>query len=278
MRQKEGLGMDKPLLSIIIVKYHCDDYLEQCLSSIGQNSYWEVIIVDNEKENIGYGAGCNKGAKLSKGKYLFFLNPDTIILNGSLEKMIDFLEKNQEVAVLGPKIYKNTEKERQLSFCRFPGPFTSLFVFSPLKSLWPDNPVFSHYVYNENKKENGLLAVEAVAGAAILVRKDFFDKVSGFDENFFLYFEENDLCKRIRKQKGKIVYFPEAEIIHFGGKSTVDLENADKHFRASRFYFFQKFYGKGTAFVVNKAISFLERLTSLQRLRKEKNGIFEKHN
>jgi len=106
----------KIILSMIIVKYKSEKYLSDCVESIGKNPCWEVIIVDNDKKNIGYAGGCNKGAKKTKGKYLLFLNPDTLILDDSLIKIIDYLKKNPSVGVLGLKIYNNMNKERQLSF------------------------------------------------------------------------------------------------------------------------------------------------------------------
>ena len=254
----------KPTLSIVIVKYQAEEYLKKCLDSIKQSKQWEIIVIDNDKENIGYGAGCNKGARKARGKYLLFLNPDTIVLGDSLEKMVLFVEGNPDVGVLGPKIYKNFKKERQLSFCRFPDPLTSLFVFSPIRSFWPDSPLFNHYVYSENKIYNGILDVEAVAGAAILIRKDVFNEALGFDENFFLYFEENDLCRRIRKMGERIVYFPEAEIIHFGGKSTIDIEKASGIFKKSRYYFFKKHYGIFIASIVEGKIRILEALAKIR--------------
>lgn len=251
-----------PLLSIVIVKYKADKYLAGCLKLIGKSKKWEVAVVDNDKNNVGYGAGCNLGAKKARGKYLFFLNPDTVVSKGALEKMIDFMEENPDVAVLGPKIYKNKEQEKQLSFCHFPDPITSVFVFSPIKSLWPDNPFFTRYVYSENKKDNGVLDVEAVAGAAILVKREVFEKVGGFDENFFLYFEENDLCRRIKKLGGRIVYFPETEIIHFGGKSTIDHESSENEFKKSRRYFFKKHCGQLPGLFTEGIIRSLETLAS----------------
>ncbi|PIS14323.1 hypothetical protein COT64_03245 [Candidatus Shapirobacteria bacterium CG09_land_8_20_14_0_10_39_12] len=248
------------MLSIIIVKYRCEEYLKKCLSSIKPDKRWEVIIVNNDKENVGLGAGWNKGASKSKGKYLFFLNPDTVVLDDALEKMLVFMEENPDIAVLGPKIYKNFKKEKQLSFCRFPDPLTSLFVFSPLKSFWPNNPLFTRYVYSENKKDNQTLAVEAVSGAAILIRKNVFKKSGGFDENIFLFFEENDLCRRIDKQGAKIVFFPKAQIIHFGGKSILGLKNPSEIFKKSRFYFFKKHYGKAVGIFIEGLIRILERV------------------
>lgn len=247
-------------LSVIVVKYNCDKYLGSCLKSIGSDEdsdkdfECECIVIDNDENNVGYGAGCNIGAKKAKGKYLLFLNPDTVVLPRSLQKMVDFMEGRPKVSVLGPKIYKNFRKEKQLSFCRFPDPLTAFFVFSPLQKIWPNNPFFSRYVYDENKKDNGILEVGAVAGAAILVRRDIFEAVGGFDEKFFLYFEENDLCWRIKNYGGRIVYYPEAEIVHFGGKSTVDLRKADKYFRQSRALFLRKSYGRLIGLLVESLI------------------------
>lgn len=251
--------MEKPILSIIIVKYRGEDFLKKCLLSIKQDKKWEVIVVDNDKDNAGYGAGCNRGAKKARGKYLFFLNPDTIVLADALEKMILFMEENLKVAGLGPKIYQNFQKEKQLSFCRFPDPLTSLFVFSPLKSFWPNNPLFSRYVYRENKIDNQTLDVEALAGSAILIRKEVFEKAGGFDENFFLYFEENDLCRRIKKQDLRLVFFPQAGIVHFGGKSTFGTKNSSEIFKKSRFYFFRKHYGGFLGFLTEGFIRILEK-------------------
>lgn len=256
--------MEEPLLSIIIVKYQAEEYLKKCLNSIKPDEQQEIIIVDNDKENVGYGAGGNKGVKKAKGKYLLFLNPDTVVLDSALEKMVNYMEENPEIGVLGPKIYKNFQKEKQLSFCRFPDPLTSLFVFSPLRSFRPGSPFFSRYVYSEDKRDNGVLDVGAVSGAAILIRKDVFEKVGGFDESFFLYFEENDLCRRIKKLSKRIVYFPEAEIIHFGGKSTIDVEKASGIFKKSRFYFFKKHYGVFVASVLEGKIRVLEALAGIR--------------
>lgn len=255
-REKEKLK-----LSIIIVNFNADQYLQKCLESIGQNKLWEIIVIDNEKINIGYGSGCNLGAKKAKGKYLFFLNPDTIVLSQALSKMIMFMEKTSEVGILGPRLYRNFKKEIQLSFCRFPSSLSSIFVYSPIKSLWPNNPFWNKHIYKKQLKTKKEIEVDAVAGAALMIRTDVFKRVGGFDKNFFLYFEENDLCRRVQNIGKKIVFFPKAEIIHFGGKSTFSQIEAFKEQQKSRFYFFKKYYGSLIAFPLEFFIRFLERLT-----------------
>jgi GT2 family glycosyltransferase len=230
------------LLSVVIVKYKCDKYLKPCLNSI-KNKDWEIIVVDNDKENLGYGGGCNKGATFAKGKYLLFLNPDTEVLPGALERMVAFMEENPEVGVLGPRLYTNRNKDKQLSFSRFPGLWTGVFSFSPIRSIWPNNPGWHKYSYLNLVDTKTPLEVEAVSGAALMVRRNIFEQVGGFDRNFFLFFEENDLCRRIQKLGHKIMFLPQAEIIHWGSKSMADFSRRDEVFRQSRAYFFKKHLG-----------------------------------
>lgn len=257
--------MNKPLLSIIIVDFKSGKYLDSCLSSIGKNENWETIVVDNNKNNIGYGAGCNKGARTAKGKYLLFLNPDTEILSDSLKYMIDYLEDNPEIGVLGPRLYNSRDKDRQLSFCRFPGPLTSMFVFSPLKNFWKENPFWKRYIYSKKMNSEEPIEVDTISGAAIMVKKDVFKKVNGFDEKFFLYFEENDLCKRIKKLKKKIVFYPDAGIVHFGGKSTAGFSQRDNVFKESRFKYFKKHYPFPVFLIIEGVIRMLENLSRFNR-------------
>lgn len=256
--------MSNQKLSIIIVKYKCDAYLKKCLNSIKKSNKWEIIIVDNDKENLGFAAGCNKGAEKAKGKYLLFLNPDTLVLDNCLEKMVNFMEKNQDVGVIGPKIFLNEKKERQLSFCRFPNVLSFLFVYSPLKNLWKNNPFWKRHIYSDQLGTSKPVEVGAVAGAAIMVRKNVFDKIGGFDENFFLYFDENDLCKRIFNEGNKVMYLPTAEIIHYGGKSTLDIRKADQYFKESRRYFLKKHYNFLQYIAATIFIDLLEDLSLLK--------------
>lgn len=251
----------KPDLSIIVVNYKSDNYLDDCLRSIGESSLWEIIIVDNNKTNVGYGAGCNKGAKMANGRYLLFLNPDTKIVGDSLKKMIDFMKENPDVAVLGPKLYEKDGKTRQLSFCRFPDPITAIFVYSPLKSTLIGKCFWKRFI----------AGVDAVSGAALLVRKEVFEKVKGFDERYFLYFEENDLCLRIKKLGMKIVFFPESEIIHYGRGSTVNRGEAEIFFKESRNYFFKKNYGIITSFLMINSVGIVENLVRLTHFFKKAN-------
>lgn len=288
--------MKEIYVSIIIVKYKSEKYLEDCIESIktslrknkilhfaqkdkDSNNEVEIIVVDNDKENIGYGAGLNKGARIAKGKYLLLLNPDTIILDNAIKEMLTFLENHPEVAILGPRIFNNQNRDKQLSFCRFPGPLMALFVYSPLKNTFLGKMFWRRFTYNENYGRKGFLdfvthqavhhsarnddvdkimEVDEVSGAAMMIRKSVFEKIHGFDKNIFMYFEENDLCRRVQTLGYKIYFDPKAEIIHYGGKSSTDIETSNNYFRKSRNYFFKKHFGMIIGNKLNFLISFME--------------------
>lgn len=254
----------KPLLSIIYVYYntplelkHSVESLKQALGKIS----FEVIIVDNasvksvplevsklpefriikNKKNCGYGKGLNQGAEIAKGRYLLLLNPDVFFTKDAISSLLKKIEKERAIGVIGPKIL-NQKGEILQSISGFPSLARSLFVFSFLSKIWPNHPlnVGYHNLKLDRTKEQ---MVEAVGGACMLVRKSLFEKIKGFDERFFMYFEEADFCFRIRKLGHKILYYPKSEVIHLISKSTKDRKWIEKTFEESRFIFLKKYYG-----------------------------------
>lgn len=248
----------RPLVSIIIVKYRSKKYLPGCLTSIGKDPRWEVIIVDNDGRNIGFGSACNQGAKKAKGKYLFFLNPDTIVQPKSVELLIVFLKKHRDVGIVAPLLLDKNRKPYKFQGTGEMTPRSAIFALSFLNKLWPNNPVSKKYwLADWNKKRAKEVAV--IPGSALMIRKDVFEKVGGFDENFFLYFEESDLCKRVRKAGWRVFFEPEAKVVHFWGASTPRNKEIEKIFRRSRFYFFKKHYGFLSAFLVEIFLRIFEK-------------------
>ncbi len=232
----------KPKLSIIIVKYKSGKYLPDCLKSIGKNPPWEVIVADNDKENIGFGAGCNKGAKKAKGEFLFFLNPDTIVQPGAIDHLAGFLKKHPDAGIAAPLLLDENKNPYPLQGSGKLTPLTAIFALSFLNKYFPNNPISYRY-FLKNRDKTTVCEVETVPGAAFMIRREVFEKIGGFDENFFLYFEETDLCKRVREAGWKIFFEPKAKIIHFWGKSTPKSGKIKKIFGQSRFYYFKKHYG-----------------------------------
>ena len=227
-------------LSIIIVNYNTKELLEQCLASIFKNiSYlnYEVFVVDNNSHdksqnmvkelfpkvnliennnNYGFAKANNQAIKLCKGKYILLLNSDTIILNNSINKLFEFMERNNNVGVVGPKLlYSN--KNLQISCRKYSTITNAVYPLIPILNRININKLSDKYFdsnfYNLTQK------VDYVCGACMMLKSHLFKDIGLFDEQFFIYSEEEDLCYRIMKKGWDIIYFPFAEVIHFESES-----------------------------------------------------------
>lgn len=247
-------------LSIIIVSYNTEKLLINCLNSIVANTTgvdYEIIVIDNNSkdctvkmlklkfpecrliinnDNIGFARANNQGVRVAKGRNILFLNPDTLLFNNAIPKMLDFITKHKDIGIVGPMLYKNEKKEYHPSIRIFSKPVYTFLSFLPLSGLLVS--IYNRYLVNKNK----IRRVDWLWGAALLVKKEMLDKIGLFDEHFFLYSEEEDLCLRAYKNGYKVYYFPAAEIIHFKGKSaeTSNIEPTE-HFWRSKLYFFRKY-------------------------------------
>jgi len=230
-------------LSIIIVNYNVKEFIQNLLHSIfkaGCNLKYAIIIIDNASEdgsaefikekfpnvnliinnkNIGFGKANNIGLSVAKGEYILLVNPDTLIREDTLEKMISFFETNPDAGLAGCKIL-NPDGSLQLA-CRrsFPGPWTSFCKVTGLSTLFPNSRLFARYnltYLDENKTHE----VDAISGSFMMMKREVYEKVGGFDEQFFMYGEDLDLCYRIQKSGWKVYYTPDTQIIHYKGEST----------------------------------------------------------
>src|SRR6266496_567365 len=230
-------------LSIIIVNYNVRHFLEQCLCSVQKairNINAEIVVVDNSSvdnsiaylkpqfqavkflandTNLGFAKACNQGLRLSSGKYILFLNPDTIVTEDCFEKSISFLDSHPEAGALGIKMIDGSGKFLKESRRSFPLPLTSLYKLFGLSKLFPRSPVFSKY-HLGHLDENEDHEVDVLAGAFFMVKKEVLEKIGSFDESFFMYGEDVDLSYRIQKSGYKNFYFAQSSIIHFKGEST----------------------------------------------------------
>lgn len=253
-------------LSIIIVHYKAKKELFDALQSIknSRTKYsYEVIIVDNDEhktlkrdlyskfpsfqyvpshKNKGFGAGNNIGARLAQGKYLFFLNPDTKIIPGSINTLVSELQKNKKVGIVAPLLLDRNKKPYKLQGSRKLGFLQGIVLFSFINSIFPNNSVFQNYwITNWNrttKKE-----VDTIPGSAFVIPTVLFKKIGLFDERFFLYFEENDICNRVIRAGYKIFLIPKAKVIHLWGVSTQHEKSKDRIFSMSKFSYYRKYYG-----------------------------------
>lgn len=265
---------DKIEVSIILVNYRVKQELFTCIRSVKKSRsdiIYELVIVDNdeksyiEKElkqefsdvlyiksqkNLGYGAGNNLGAKYARGKYLFFLNPDTQVLPEAISILVKFLEKNTNVAITAPLFLNKKNKPYFPQGSKRLTPLRAVFTLSFLHRLFPNNVISKEYlIYDWDK--TGVKEVDVVPGTAFVIRKEIFEKIGGFDENFFLYFEEFDLCNRVKELGFKIFILPNAKVKHLWEVSTKRASfDVAKVFRESRFYYFKKYYGVIPAFLM----------------------------
>lgn len=258
-------------LSVIIVNYNVKHFLEQCLASVmkavgGFDA--EIIIVDNNstdgsitylspkfpavrfvvnKENTGFAKACNQGLAISSGKYILFLNPDTIVPEDCFQKCMQFLEADPQAGALGTRMIDGSGIFLKESKRAFPSPLTSLYKLSGLARLFPRSKTFARY-YLGHLPEHKTGEADVLAGAFMLIKKEVLDKTGGFDETFFMYGEDVDLSYRIQKTGYKNYYYPESTIIHFKGESTrKGSMNYVRMFYTAMSQFVKKHYGGSRA-------------------------------
>lgn len=243
---------NKIKISVIIVNYKVPDYLCQVLRSLQEAdlySFTETIIVDNAshdnsretvtslfpeviwialKTNIGFGKACNIGAQKAQGKYLLLLNPDTLISKNTLRVFSDNFDNHPQIGIIGPKIIDQDGTFQP--YCRrsFPHPFSSflyiyglsrLFYFLKLDRIFPQNKIFGQYNLNYLDPEKNC-KVDAVSGSCMFIRQSLFQRLEGFDKDFFMFGEDLDICARCHELGFEVWYNPETQIIHFKGKSS----------------------------------------------------------
>ena len=171
------------------------------------------------KENVGFSKANNIGLALAQGKYILFLNPDTIVANDCFKKCINFFEMHQNTGALGIRMIDGSGKFLKESKRGFPSLFPSLFKLFALATLFPKSKIFArYYLGNLSEYENHI--VDVLSGAFMLMEKKVLDKIGGFDEDFFMYGEDIDLSYRVQNAGLKNYYFSESTIIHFKGEST----------------------------------------------------------
>ncbi len=257
------------VLTIQIVNWNAREPLRQALRSIFAAPPpfpYEVIVLDNDsrdgsvqmvekefpqvrllvsEQNLGFSKGHNLSARHARGRYLFILNPDTVVAPGALEKLVAFAETHPEIGIVGPRIL-NPDGTLQYSCRRFPNPVAALFRNTPLGKLFPNNPYTRDYLMTD-WDHNSVREVDWVSGAALFIRKQVYAQLGGFDEQFFMYCEDMDLCYRAWQAGWKVVYFPDAVIYHAIGRSTDLVANKMiRTFHQSMYRYYKKHYARKT--------------------------------
>ncbi|MFA5961407.1 MAG: glycosyltransferase family 2 protein [Parcubacteria group bacterium] len=242
-------------LSIIIVNYKSRAYLEKCLISIfakiDAGIDFEVIVVNNDAEqeivalteafpkvrvmqnqkNSGFGSANNFGAKEAKGEVLFFLNPDTEVSSGKISSVLEEFSKDVDLGILGAKLIN-------------PDSTVQKWIAGGEVSLW--RIIGNNFCMIRDKKywqSSEETSVAWVAGTAMFARKKLFLELGGFDEQFFMYFEDTDLCRRMRLFGKNVLYFPAFSVLHHGGKSFSEKNKQKKAYYLSQERYFKKHRG-----------------------------------
>jgi len=252
----------KPELSIIIVNWNTKDCLRSCLKSIyGKvvNAPFEIIIVDNvsidgsqkmvktefpkarlfiNKENVGFGRACNQAAKESKGKYLLILNPDTEIIEVVLQDLFNLFEEDRTIGAIIPIVFNGDSSLKYKTIRTLPTPIVTFGYIYPQFGLLTSKPP-QPLSLNEAQEH------QFSPGFCFLIKATIFKELGGFDEHYFLYFEDTDLGVRLRKIGLKIISYPGFKIVHEGGKATYKNTNVrDLSWHKSALYFFKKNSGR----------------------------------
>ncbi|MGZ4056215.1 MAG: glycosyltransferase [Bacteroidia bacterium] len=230
-------------LSVIIVNYNVQHFLEQCLHSVRKavkNVNTEVFVVDNNsvdgsvmmvkekfpevqlienKKNTGFSYANNQAMRIAKGEYVLLLNPDTVVEEDTFEKVISFMDAHPEAGGLGVKMLDGKGNFLPESKRGLPTPAVAFYKIFGLSRLFPRSKTFGRYHlgFLDKDKTN---EVEILSGAFMLMRKAALDKVGLLDETFFMYGEDIDLSYRLILGGYKNYYFPETRIIHYKGEST----------------------------------------------------------
>jgi GT2 family glycosyltransferase len=253
--------MSEKDLSVIIVNYNTKDYLKGCLESLARNTKgvdYEIVVVDNASSdgsaemlkqefpgvrlisnnaNIGFAAANNQAIRASSSRRVLFLNPDTLVLDDSITRMLAFMDEKSDAGIIGPKLYSNAEGAYQPSIRKFTRPAHIFLEHLPLARLVLG--IYTRYILDKDATRR----VEWLCGAALLVKRDLLDNVGLFDENFFICSEEEDLCLRAHGKGYGVYYFPRARIVHLKGKSMQHMgAEAWAYFWKSKAYFLKKHY------------------------------------
>jgi N-acetylglucosaminyl-diphospho-decaprenol L-rhamnosyltransferase len=236
-------------VSVVVVAFNALPWLEQCLESVrGQ----EVVLVDNgstdgtvafvrerypdvrviEQENRGMGGGNNTGMRVAAGRYFFLLNSDAWVVGDGLERLVEFADQHPEAAVVGPKLL-NTDGSLQRSVRGEPTLWRLATEYLFIRKLAPRSRLLNP-LYAGGFRHDAVAEADWLFGPALLVRREAADAVGLFDETFFMFSEEVDWMTRFRRAGWKVLFFPDAQVMHVGGAShggQLYVENLRGHLR-----------------------------------------------
>lgn len=269
-------GAERIDLSVILVNYNVAQLILQAVASLqkqkfaswdGSDGRLEIVVIDNASlpedverlkhlhssvillksdSNLGFGAASNLGIERATGRHICFLNPDTKLLDGALECMLQYCYRHPEVGAVGPRIWADDERSILLP----PGdPPTFSFLLSQIVADAVSTVGWYHSRRWHRRamtfwRSRMPLAVHTLSGACMLTTRAVVDRVGGFDPSYFLYYEDTDWCRRVRLAGYQLAYVPDAEIVHYYNQSAkLDPQGAQGHALRSQARFVETQYG-----------------------------------
>jgi N-acetylglucosaminyl-diphospho-decaprenol L-rhamnosyltransferase len=249
--------MSRYPLSVIIVNWNTWNLLRDCVGSLNDEKGIgsEIIVVDNgstdgspdrlkvefpevllvaNRGNHGFTTASNQGIRVSQGEYVLLLNSDTWIPKGSMALLVHFMNEHPEAGACGPRLVRPDGTPQPYAFGRDP-------TVNYLLTRWFYRLLFHRYLHDWTTDH--IQEVDWVSGACLMVRREIIDQIGLLDENFFMYFEDNDWCLRMRQHGWKIYYNPRVSVIHHGGQSLGQNPAAHRAYYRSLKYFYEKHYG-----------------------------------
>ncbi|MDD3802870.1 MAG: glycosyltransferase family 2 protein [bacterium] len=252
------------MVTIIIVTFNSENFIRKCIESIYDKTKeidFEIIVVDNNssdrtteiiyrefknvrlirnRRNVGFGAANNIAIARSAGEFIMLLNPDTVLENNAIRILVDHLKRDPKIGCAGAKL-QYFDGTLQLSCRKFPNYINVFFGRrSIIRHLFPKNPVSREFML-ENMDYNCVQEVDWIMGAAMIMRRSTIEEIGSFDESYFLFVEDTDLCYRMMMASKKVVYVPSAHIRHFHGASvSKGFSKAQLHHNIGMYKFFRK--------------------------------------
>jgi GT2 family glycosyltransferase len=250
-------------LSVIILNYNVRYFLELCVSSVQkalENIDSEIIVIDNNsqddscammkrrfpnvklienKENSGFPKGNNIGVAVAQGEYICILNPDTVVAEDTFSKVLAFTKKQNDLGIIGVKLIDGTGNFLPESKRGIPTPWVAFTKIMGLYKLFP-NAFGKYYAHHLSENETG--KVEILVGAFMLMKRDLYNEVGGFDENCFMYSDDVDLSYMVLKKGKSNYYFHETSVVHYKGESTVKDGTYMKRNQQAMNFFYKKHF------------------------------------
>jgi GT2 family glycosyltransferase len=260
-------------LSVIILNYNVRFFLEQCIHSVQkaiQNMDAEIIVVDNHSqddscsmvkstfpevilienhENLGFPRGNNMGVAIAKGEYVCILNPDTVVEEDTFIKILEFAQKQVNLGIIGAKLIDGTGKFLPESKRGVPTPWVAFTKISGLYKKFPKVESFTRY-YASHVNENQTGKVSILVGAFMVMKRQVYLDLEGFDENCFMYSDDIDLSYKSLLAGLDNFYFADTTVIHYKGESTIKDALYVKRFQEAMEFFYQKHFKKSALFSI----------------------------